>query len=177
MEPAHWSMIGLLIDVVGAFLLAAEAIKVQNLLRTRDRFLKPLKQQVILPILIIFDENIGEESFNRKEIPVISCAGVIFALPVFIAYIFLSYAEPQSNIDILMELLKALLYAIGGIIGATLLLIICAAFVQGCIATVDFIDRHTPDGVVGIIGFLFLLAGFSLQFYGTYLSLNTPATP
>jgi hypothetical protein len=34
---------------------------------------------------------------------------------------------------------------------------------------VDFIDAHTPDGTVGMIGFLLLLIGFILQMCGTYM--------
>jgi hypothetical protein len=36
MEAYHWSMIGMTIDIFGAFFLSVEAIRLENLLKLRD---------------------------------------------------------------------------------------------------------------------------------------------
>jgi hypothetical protein len=37
---------------------------------------------------------------------------------------------------------------------------------------IDFVDAKTPDGTVGVIGFLLLVAGFLVQMYGAYIGGN-----
>ena len=38
---------------------------------------------------------------------------------------------------------------------------------------IDLIEAKTPSGTVGILGFVLLGVGFSLQFVGTYLSIES----
>lgn len=42
---------------------------------------------------------------------------------------------------------------------------------------VEFIERKTTTGAVGLIGFALLLIGFLLQFYGTYKGITPPNPP
>jgi hypothetical protein len=37
---------------------------------------------------------------------------------------------------------------------------------------IDFVDAKAPDGTVGVIRFLLLVAGFLVQMYGAYIGGN-----
>lgn len=65
MAPQHFSMIGLALDVIGALLVAVEAIKIENFRALRDRVLKKVHSYTLSPRIVFVDEN-GE---SRLENP------------------------------------------------------------------------------------------------------------
>jgi hypothetical protein len=71
MKPSYWAMLGLAFDIVGAFLLAVEAIKVENLQRLRTRFLLPMHIRILpRPFAIDIPEPVdGRDSKAPPEHP------------------------------------------------------------------------------------------------------------
>lgn len=173
MQPAHWSMLGLIVDVVGAFLLSAEAIKTVNLLKFRDHYLNPVKNTGMV-IIYIFKPS--ERKIFRPSEPVITwpwLVGIVAAAAVLLSGILeLEFPGFDSVIDLFVFLAKFIALFVVTVCGGLLFLGLLALVAQVCITLVGFLDDHTADGVVGIIGFFLLMAGFGLQFYGTYLSLD-----
>lgn len=179
MNPAYWTMLGLAIDIVGAFLLSAEAIKVENLIRMRRKMVVPIRDESVSALRKTF----SKEGFDPKG----RAGWVVLLLPwvVIIPTMFIligTYTNsvasdpPENNRAALVAFLQM-------VAGLALLLVVCALIVPATflaiaiigyvgIVVVDFIDRHTPDGGCGIIGFLLLMSGFMLQFYGTYAGMK-----
>ncbi len=50
--------------------------------------------------------------------------------------------------------------------------VILTASIKLPMKVIDFVDAKTPDGTVGVIGFLLLVAGFLVQMYGAYIGGN-----
>ena len=57
MQAYHVSMLGLVFDIAGSFLVAVEAIKLENLRALRDRILSRLQDYTRSPGITIVDEN------------------------------------------------------------------------------------------------------------------------
>lgn len=68
MKPLHWAMFGLSLDILGAFLLAVEAIKLKNLRTLRETILSPL-HRAILPPLIRFSDDESVAAHATPENP------------------------------------------------------------------------------------------------------------
>ncbi len=140
MEPALRSMIGLGVDVVGAFFLSAEVIGVKNLNALVNKIIRPLDRS------------------SRRYL-----VGLKRPLPLR----YMEYPSVRASGGAVFFIFLLALWTIGlAVISLTVILV-----ARPCISVVRFVDNHTADGGVGIVGFLLLMCGFSLQFYGTYLSL------
>jgi hypothetical protein len=155
-------MLGLLIDVIGAFLLSAEAIKVENLQKLSDRFLRPLLASFVVYIHELFTPIDTRQwprltTVGRRGLAAFGICGWVIALPIAVIVIRVYGVNAWS-----------LFWAVSVLALVPMTVILSVHF---SIRIVSLIDRYTPSGGVGILGFLLLLTGFSLQFYGTYLTL------
>jgi hypothetical protein len=197
-QPYHFSMLGLGLDIVGAFLVAVEAIKLENLRVLRDRVLRHLHALTLSPRLIVVDDAgqpigpvpppVPADRYPRLFMVLHNVAGllVVVALNELLdgrVYRFLravaAWAWDQAwylggplLVLLLVSGLGPGLWLVGEFvhIGAT-------KAVQIPIRLLDFIDSRTPDGTVGVLGFILLFAGFVLQMYGSYLSGRAQCPP
>jgi hypothetical protein len=190
-QAYHFSMLGLAFDIAGAFLVAVEAIKLENLRTLRDRILSRLEDYTRSPRLTIVDENDQPTGPTQPAVPADRHPGLFMGL---------HYVAGLALVLILNQLIEGRIYRlfVNGILWTLerrwyVAVVITIAFVfigvvaglwllgelvhitltkavQIPIKLVDFIDARTPDGTVGVIGFLLLVTGFVLQMCGAYLS-------
>ena|SRR4028119_1406677 len=185
--PAYvWSLVGLLLDVIGVLLLSVEAIKLENLRNIRERLLIPLHEwskpeqvQFVGPgdpgyenastgnwhFLWWFITHAGSGALTLYLIGLALSAN----LPGAIAAIDVSWAGLHSLAKVVLVGFS-LLITLPALIGVGegwhyLLIWITGRF----IAVANFVDRRTPDGTIGIIGVILAMLGFLLQFVGTWL--------
>jgi hypothetical protein len=190
-------MIGLLVDIAGGFLVAVEAIKIENLRVLRDRFLKRTNSYIlgprIAPQQIMDDLNSGcnIESAKRNEtndsLPAMGCLTLLSLhviaglFPLFLIDKFTNgivhtiCLSEFSKLNLSLRILIASIAVICGIplfgaIGSGIFSSISFGL-KSTMKAIDFIEAETPNGTTGIIGFLLLTLGFLLQFLATYLTL------
>jgi hypothetical protein len=233
MEPYWWSVIGLLLDIVGAFLLAVEAIKLENLRVVRDRVLRPLSVSFRSP-LITFHEADGPgpgPGQGRRSNPSSSTVLGMFRphprenapadthrnrrpteldedeedrlrgfgsrLSLFVLFHYFMVVAVLALVELFGHSLgiRPLEWTLRGIwrlspwakwpifgLGCSLFVVILP-LTLGCwahtglerlteliIAGLDAIDRETPNGTIGILGFLLLFLGFLGQVAGSIAS-------
>ena len=182
MSPYYWSMLGLIFDIIGAFFISVEAITIDNLKKLRDRILLPAHKLTISP-RIEWVDNPGKEK-RVGTLFVIFYIGAHYVVGAVVLYLldrmmerygvsvsksFLTWYLSQSlNIKILVSVLIFflaifILFSVGELVHIAI-----NRLTKSSVIMVDFIDRKTPDGTIGIIGFLLLLTGFLLQIYGNY---------
>lgn len=188
-------MIGLALDLFGAFFVAVEAIKLENLRNFKEIILKKVHLYTKSPRIVVVDED-GKE-MNKLEggpLPSERIPGLFMALhnvAGFIVLIVLNTFLDGKLFEWLMILLlwimsKPWYLIIVAFILFVLFGIVAGLWVVGEIVHVlieksvvlsmkllDMIDNNTANGTIGIIGFLLLAIGFCLQFYGAYMSGST----
>ena len=197
MNAYQYTVAGLILDIIGALLVSVEAIRIENLRRLRDRFFRPMHSSILPKKITIVDDETplydqqplpdDEIEFSeglRRWLLSHTLAGV-FA--VSLAYFLLGH-HAQKMVDFL------LLWAASRSALSLIALVLPAAFIAFLlilavgeavhyalihlsrlpIAFLDIIDRNTPNGTIGIVGFLFLFFGFLLQIVGASVGYNTP---
>ncbi|MGA2770135.1 MAG: hypothetical protein ABSG26_04905 [Bryobacteraceae bacterium] len=209
MKAPHWTMLGLSLDVMGGFFLAAEAIKIPNLQKLRDSFLRPV-HGALLPTPYPLGGATSSEA-PRTPLQTASDRGETFvvrlrprwnrrgwrfrlineALHVLAGAVLLTVAAVASHGGLLdcarwaaswilhLPLLpRILLFPVTVALGYNIVWLagelVHSALVrvsQALITLLEFIDRNTASGVIGILGFLFLFLGFLLQMFASYLAL------
>jgi len=185
----QYSMLGLSFDIVGAFLVAVEAIKLENVRAFRDRVLKKMQEYTLSPRITVV--NTGESlALVKPSVPADRYPGFFMGLHYLAGFILVEVANELVGGQINRVLLHGALWALErpwyvaivatlgfGLFGIILGLWMLGEFVHvaltksmhACIMALDFIDSRTPDGTVGVLGYLALLIGFLLQMYGSYL--------
>jgi hypothetical protein len=196
----HISALGLVVDIIGAFFLAAEAIKIENLRNMRDRVLARLRHATISPP---FQLQAGEELTPERERqfrvafefgpPWGAKHPHLFTLLHYLAGILVCLIANWFSGGRLLGWLVAaaawiiaffpwpIAYGVLALLGLWLIVgglgilgeivhILITSTISFSMEVIEFIDRHTADGGVGILGFSFLLIGFLLQLAGTIAS-------
>ena len=188
MQPYHWSLAGLLIDVVGAFFLSVEAIKLDNVAKLRDRVFVPLHRGIVGPSITITDDP------TIKTTPgiIVTLSLVAWLILHFLGAVLLTapvlwLVHQAFDFDVLSWLwgLQNLLWPwariptllVTGFVGTLFLAVTVGELahhllVKASLVLVNslfWIDRKSPDGTIGICGFCLLLLGFLGQMIGTWL--------
>jgi hypothetical protein len=196
-KPYQLSMLGLAFDIVGAFLVAVEAIRLENLRALRDRVLRRIHQFTLSPRIVFVDESGRPIGPVPAAVPADRYAGLFMGLH-YVAGLLVVVAVNQlldgRAYSLFMEgtswvfgrpwylaVLCVLLFLMIGVVAGLWMLgelvhMGLTAVIRASIRVVDLIDAKTPDGTVGVIGFLLLVAGFLLQMYGSYLGAQPPNT-
>lgn len=239
LKPYYFSLLGLIIDIIGVFFLSVEAIKLDNFKKIRDRIFIPFNHSVsynspkfqtiyakgfldqlnsdslgsftvkkeeanaflkvfynfyfthyvggfigFLSILytihfFFFDINqlmkleFGYSVSYVHHIIVLALL-VVIALVNWILTNHYAYRYAATNIPIHAFAIitiftpPSLLYMVIG----ELMHLFLALTDKIVLSTLDFIDRKTVDGTIGIIGFVLVTVGFILQFYGTWKGIT-----
>jgi hypothetical protein len=194
MKFQYFTMIGLAFDLVGALLVAVEAIGIGNFRKLRDQFLKTAHSYTLSPRIVIVDENGQSVTENPKEErSAESFPGVFQALHYVTGFLVLILANSlldgwivTAYGDAVDWILGLSLYLQIPVVLFFLLLLVFFVFwglgkivhrlLWGALLctmkVIDFIDAKTRAGTIGILGFLLLAVGFSLLFIGSYLSIE-----
>ncbi len=193
MKPQYYTMIGLGVDLVGALLVAVEAIKIENFRSFRDRLLMKAHSYTLSPRIVFMCENGKRKIVNpEEERPAESYPGVFQALHYVAGLIVLFMANGLLDgllvtayrdavawvfnlnwyflIPIVLVSIPLLVFGVFWNLGEVAHIAITGTLVR-TMKAIDFIEANTPSGTVGILGFALLAIGFSLQFIGTFLSL------
>ena len=190
MEGYQFSMLGLGFDIVGAFLVAVEAIKLENLRALRDRVLKRMHEYTLSPRITFVDDAGQPLGLVQPSVPADRYPTFFMGLHYLAGLGLVAAANELLSGSVYRLLLRGGLWAlerpwyvtIAAALGFVLFGIVAGLWmlgelvhvaitrsVQASIKALDFIDSRTPDGTVGVLGFLALLIGFLLQMYGSYL--------
>ena len=193
MESYHFSMVGLGLDIVGAFFVAVEAIRLENLRALRDGVLRRLHAYTLSPRITFVDKSGTAVGPVQPPVPASRFPGLFMGL---------HYVSGFLVVVVVNEVLDGEpynLFLVGGLwvldrpwYAAVFLVLAFVLF--GCVVglwmvgelvhvgltasiklpmkVIDFVDAKTPDGTVGVIGFLLLVAGFLVQMYGAYIGGN-----
>ncbi len=186
MHAYQISIVGLIIDVIGAFLLSVEAIKPHNLRYFCDRVLRKVHHETLSPSILIEGEEPPKDfvvNWASRHV------GLFTALHYLAGMLLLALADllsagwlhrlAGSAVGMVLTLewywvvfaaLAAALF--GGVAGlwmlGELVHIGIVFLLKRLIAALEFIQERYADGTVGIIGFVLLFIGFALQAVGTY---------
>lgn len=191
----YWfSVAGLLLDICGGFLLAVEAIKLENIRILRDRYLQGLFTGLESPRFIMPDmdqETIDEilaknprRGFGNRDKLYIFAHVLAGCLPLALvqAILWSLNQDPVKwlalaiwHLPIIWRVSVIVVGAIWVIAGTYLageLVIhqVIANGVRAVMATLEAIARNTPTGTTGIIGFILLFLGFLGQLTGVLTS-------
>lgn len=198
MKPYYWTIVGLCFDILGAFLVSVEAIKLPNLKRLRERILVPAHRRLLPREILIVDGEVplldqqpprpGQVEFSKAILSFLVShllAGILGAVGLFYIFRVLdldplaalhhlwtapSVATKMFAVIPLLALLTVLLLAIGeGVHQAAI------AATRVPIVILEVIETRTPDGTIGITGFTLLFLGFALQIGGTISSIRSTA--
>ncbi|MGE0448479.1 MAG: hypothetical protein AB7N70_35895 [Dehalococcoidia bacterium] len=167
-------------EILGTFLLAIEAMKLENFRVLRDRFVQPF-YHALNPTIEIVDEPVSPRTWKRPlETLEVFFVGIlaIGALVVMLGFAafdasparivqYLAGHVPGPNLLGLVAAWSIL--AIGVTLGSALLggiaYSLVAALALAAVRCLDTIDRHTPTGVIGLLGFVSFLLGAAIKAY------------
>lgn len=194
-ESHHFIMLGLALDIIGAFLVAVEAIKLKNLRALREKFFEPTYRHTLSPrIRFVDSERVvtpAQETESRpsEHYPPGLFQGLHFVAG-FLVVAFVNHLlggrlvawvtrAAVWTVDrplyitvpvVILAMVFGVVYGVGGLwmLGELVHMLITGA-TKLPIRLLELVEARTPDGTVGILGFFFLLVGFGLQFYGVYL--------
>jgi len=190
MQPYKLSILGLFLDIVGAFLVAVEAIKLENLRTLRDRVLRRAHAYTLSPRITIVNSEGELARPIQPSVPADRYPMVFIALHYVAGMIVILLLDYVSDGKIFNVLIRSVIWALDQPWYSTAVILLLFFFIGGVgglwtlgelvhvsltagtrisIRVLDAIDARTPDGTVGIVGFLLLLTGFILQMIGTYL--------
>jgi len=155
-------------EILGVFFLSVEAIKLQNFCLIRDRIIRPILARVLHKIPFIttmFAIGMG----GAFLILLLKYNSIVILLEYFVESISPKFPGPDPLIFFLVSILLIGLTSWAGIIIGYLLYFFSVGIIQLFIILFNTIEKHTPKGTIGIIGFLFFLTGFIIR---TYIDLS-----
>lgn len=170
MQPYHWSIVGLSLDIVGAFFVSVEAIKLENLRRLRDTVVRSAHSRVLK--LWRGPGGPAEGSSLLFQISLfVLMPLLVLVLVAAIAVLIEELRNTRSLVD-QIGLSIAYLFIIctfGLLVIGYGILPLLSSTLSTIVSAMDIIDRRTADGTIGIIGFCLLVLGFICQAYGSWL--------
>ena len=107
MQAYHLTMLGLVLDIVGAFLVSVEAIKMDNLRMLRDKVFNKAQRYLLSPRIIIVDEKGKPISGIPESRPSDSYPGLFMGLHYIaglLVILFLNYVLNGMVFDIMITL-------------------------------------------------------------------------
>jgi hypothetical protein len=189
MRPYFLNLFGLVVDIVGVALLSVEAIKLENLRKLRDFYLKPLHERS-KPLAITFSDNDAPPAprlrYQKTMLDGCFWWGVTHtgsgAMTLGVLWLVVDL-HMQGVIPWMVALWHGwgvLGRSIAGFFGLWLVFVAATGIGEGyhygtiwltrkVVDLADYIDKRTPDGTIGLIGFFTVVVGFVLQFVGTWL--------
>jgi hypothetical protein len=190
MEPHQFTMLGLVLDIIGAFFVAVEAIKLENLRTLRERVFRNAYRYTLSPRIRFVDNETEPGPVDDVERPSERYAGLFMGLHYVAGLVVLLFINHLLDGRLIAWLSQAAVWLwtrplylglpflllalfLGAVVGlwglGELVHMLMTGTTKSSIRFLEFVEARTPDGTVGVLGFLLLVAGFGFQFYGTYL--------
>ncbi|HLA80362.1 MAG TPA: hypothetical protein VJP78_01850 [Thermoleophilia bacterium] len=183
MRPQHLEMIGLILNIIGAFFVSVEAIKLPNLRKLRERVVLPVHRRTLSPRIVVTADRIVTSGSNAScllyvglhyvaGLLVIILLNLMFSgMPVHWLMTAAGWTLERRWYVVVVVILFALWCVVAGLwLLGELVHLAITGLTRAPLVLLDFIDERTPQGTIGIIGFALLFAGFCCQFWGTYLA-------
>ena len=189
------TMLGLVLNIIGAFFVAVEAIKLENLRALREKVFRQAYRYTLSPRIRIVESNaeaiLQDQADARPSERFVGLFMGLHYVAGFVVFVLVNYLLGGRILAWAVQAAAWLLNRPWYVGWPVLLLALLFVVVAGLwmvgelvhrlamkaitipIRLLEFVEARTPDGTVGVIGFLFLLAGFGLQMYGAYLGRST----
>ncbi len=186
----YLAMLGLVLDLTGALFLAVEAIQIENFRKFRDHFLANAHRFTLSPVTSIPNSRLRDQheaslrpsnSFPGLFMGLHYIAGLVLTLilnKLTDDRILLGYRALADKvltfrwnyqIPVVLFLLLIIAPIIFWLLGECVHVLLTRILALS-MKLIDFIDDNYPSGTIGIIGFLLLAVGFSLQFLSSFIS-------
>nr|NQU94405.1 hypothetical protein [Bacteroidota bacterium] len=176
-------LLGTALEIAGTFLLAVEAIKLPNLQFFREKILKVATLK-INPVIYFVDKETPETKAGEIWFNTMLVFFIVLGLSIAYAGLrlsghslsnawlrFASIVPGSTWIDILVAIPTTfVLLVLASVVGTTAYTI-PVIMLDGAIAVLSFIERHTASGVIGIFGFLFFFVGAAIMSYVSWVSV------
>jgi hypothetical protein len=189
--PAYQvTMLGLVLDIIGGFLVAVEAIELKNLRILRERVFRTAYRYTLSPRIRVIPAAVKPRKRKDDDRPAERFVGVFMGLHYLAGFLVLVVVNGLVGGRLLDWAVHGVLWLLQRpwyigwpvLVIGSLYLIVGGLWMLGelvhvlatktttfAIHVLEVIEVRTADGAVGIIGFAFLFAGFALQMCGTYL--------
>jgi hypothetical protein len=139
--------VGIFLEVMGAFLLAAEAIKTQNLKAIAERLRK-----------VMVELNPFNDSEKWRDWQFLLTMTVLGTVVMLLSALTSKSGHPTTDDPIAWFAA----YVVCVVIGAGTAAIIVYTL-RVVVHTIDWTERNTTSGIVGIVGFLSLVAAIVIR--------------
>jgi hypothetical protein len=191
-----WSIFGLVLDITGASLLAVEAIKLENLRKLAEGIRMRVELPLESPLFMPEDPESEVWKIPTSELRARGFAGrhrLYTAAHIFAGWVGLftvnMLIRAFTGYDVAERLnswilsrsfwIAALLYLLLGIVvglwmswlvGEGIIHGVAAGSIRGILRLLSFVDKKTPTGTTGIIGFVLMFCGFAGQIMATIVN-------
>ena len=173
------TLIGLPLDVLGAFLVAVEAMKIDNFLRFSRTLRAKYPRAMPWRNPLVLSEEFARTTFGDYLIFMIFFTIAPFAIGL-LAGVAINFTVLASRVydglGMGYQLALAVPVSVGA--GAALVLLVWSVLflwdlgIRAVEGAVDWLGRRMPSGAVALLGFSSLLVGFTLQFIGTLVLVS-----
>jgi hypothetical protein len=180
------NLVGLVVEILGVALLSVEAIKLENLRKLRDLYLKPLHERT-KPLAIMFTDD-GAPADARLRYQRTTLDGCFWwgmthtgsgAVSLVVLWMVLRPYLPDP-VWFINHWYRWSWVARSVFFGFWVVFVTATGIGEGYhhssiwltgkfVDLSDYIDARTPDGTIGLIGFFIVVVGFVFQFIGTWL--------
>ena len=150
-----------ILNVVGTLLLSVEAIKLDNFQKLAA-ILK--KYNLILNPKIVWLDEFGNKINNQDEDENITLSKATF-LKIIASFYFITLLILYLSLKTFLYFYGIALFAIGGSFVTWTLVIL---LFEAVISFYKFLEKKLAKGIVGMLGFGFLLISFIFQYYLTF---------
>ena len=166
-------------EILGAFLLAVEAIKLHNLRFIREKVLKVAALKVN-PVILFVDAKADEEKRQAGEtwLNIFFAFFILLGLSITYALVrllglglkqawatFSGFVPGPIWVDVVAAFPAGfVVLLVASVVGSTAYTLVVLAL-DAMIAALHFIERHTATGIIGIMGFLLFLIGAAVKAY------------
>ena len=167
MNPTTLRFLGTLLEIVGTFFLAAEAIKLHNLRALRERHLEVLvvRTNPIIRSLKAKAEGV-ELPWAYFGILILLGAVLVYTLLAFRAIsipdvwrAFRSFVPGAAWVNIVAAVPVALVLLFTLSLFGSFLVQVLSTPLLLAIVLLEFVEKRSASGLVGVLGFVFFLAG------------------
>lgn len=190
-QPYHLSIIGLLTDIVGAFLVSVEAIKIHNVKYLCDNVLRRIHHQTLSPSIIIEGEEPPSPfiaNWASRHVALFMslhylAGALVLALMDLLSGGMLRGFAVWAVENVLMlkwywiGLIALATTFFGGVVGlwalGEIVHVSIVSLLKKLISALELIQQRYADGTVGILGFALLFTGFVLQAVAAYVGRPT----
>lgn len=178
MNPNILRLIGTILEVFGTFFLAAEAIKIPNLRRLKERYLIPNFLRISPVARSLKAKREGSEPPTLYVWTLVLLGAIlVYGLMLLrgptvseIWMMFRSIVPGPLVIDIVVAVpVSVLLLFVLSLFGSFFIQVLSMPLIVA-ILLFDFVERHTTSGIIGALGFFLFLLGAALK---SYIDLTT----